>query len=148
MNQKLIYTILITALVHLLTPQQVSAQIKDFKQAKFTVSPDSCFTKALTFLEGHNYFIEALDRSGGYIKAKSYTKNNKVLSSKVGEKRTISFLFKPTSNGTLVSINIYAETLSWVGSTQNRVLSLEDNGILEDPSAYKQIIDALKNELR
>jgi hypothetical protein len=129
----------------------VSAQTrsgeKPYKTTKFSFGVDSCFNKALSYLETHNYFIEAVDKASGFIRAKVYQKNNKVFSAQIGERRTISFLFRPSGSETLLSLNIYSEILNRGGNTSNVVSYYEDKGILDEPSTYQNLIIDLKKSI-
>jgi len=120
------------------------AQTKNFKQATFQQTADVCFNKALLFLHNNDYFIEATDKAAGFIKAKTLTKNSKAFSAKVAERRTVSFTFVREGDKTLLLLNMYADDLKWGGSTQNRVISAEDQGIVNTPEPYKKLIDELR----
>ncbi|MCD8739066.1 hypothetical protein LT679_00505 [Mucilaginibacter roseus] len=147
MNHKILLATLISACLCVSASSPAAAQAKAYKQTKFTRNADTCFMRTLNFLEKQAYFIEAVDKASGYIKAKTYAKNSKVFSTKVGERTTISFLFRQAGNETLLSLNMYAETLRWGGSTQNKVISLEDKGIIDQPSVYRELIDQLAVEM-
>ncbi|MVN93018.1 hypothetical protein [Mucilaginibacter aquatilis] len=124
------------------------AQSKDFKHAKLALNADTCFKQALDYLENHDYFIEDVDKSSGFIRAKSYTKDKKILSSKVGERRTVTMRFSTIAGGTLLSLNMYSEALRWSGSIHNNVLSYEDDGIVEQPTIYKVFIEDFSSAIR
>ncbi|PJJ79727.1 hypothetical protein [Mucilaginibacter auburnensis] len=123
-------------------------QTKEYKQTTFQQNTDVCFTKTLVFLHENNYFIESTDKASGFIKAKTFSKNSKLLSAKAGERTFISFLFVPDGSKTRLLLNIYAEDLNWGGSTQNRVISVEDKGVIDDPAPYQKLISDLTSQLQ
>jgi hypothetical protein len=119
-----------------------------YKSARFNITPDSCFAKTLTYLQTHNYFIEAVDKASGFIRAKIYTKNNKVFTSKAGERRTIIFLLRPIGNQTQLLLNVYSETFNRGGNTSSLVYYYEDQGIVNEPAIYQQLITDLNSALQ
>ncbi|WP_295767139.1 hypothetical protein [uncultured Mucilaginibacter sp.] len=139
---------LISALFLFSQINTLSAQSKDFKHVKLALNADTCFKQALDYLENHDYFIEDVDKASGFIRAKLYTKDKKILTSKVGERRTVTMRFSTIAGGTLLSLNMYSETLRWSGSVHNNVLSYEDDGVVEQPTIYKAFIDDFSSAIR
>jgi hypothetical protein len=144
MNSKSLLLAFISICFHTVVSAQTSPGAKPYKTTKFSFSMDSCFNKSLSYLETHNYFIEAVDKASGFIRAKVYQKINKVFSAQIGERRTISFLFRPSGNESILSLNIYTEILNRGGNTSNVVSYYEDKGILDEPSIYQNLITDLK----
>ncbi len=147
MNYKTLLAALVVSLFCISVSINSYAQT-NYKQASFQQTADICFTKTLIFLQQSNYFIEATDKAAGYIKAKSFSKKVEFFSAKVGERTSVSFLFVPDGNTTQLHLNIYAEDLNWGGSTQNRVISVQDKGIVDNPAPYKKLIDELTAQLQ
>jgi len=148
MRHKLFHSALILLVSYTISFGQAKTEDNTHKMAKLSVPMDSCFVQTLTYLQNHNYFIEAVDRASGFIRAKNYTKNNKVLSSQAGEKRTLTVLLRPSGNETVLSLNMYSETLKRGGNTSTLVYYYEDKGIVNEPAIYQNLIADLTKEIQ
>ncbi len=109
---------------------------------------DSVYHNTIDYLQDNGYFIVSLEKLSGFIQAKIYIKNNKVMSAKVGERRTLNFIIRPaTEKQSNITLNIYCEDLIFSGDMSNRVDYYEDKGISSDISLYKNVLDELEEYL-
>lgn len=72
--------------------------------------PDSVYYKTIHLLQEKGYFILSLDKQSGFIQAKTYTHDNKILSDRMGDRRIYNFFIYSTEpNFSQLSISIYLE---------------------------------------
>ncbi|HLQ99028.1 MAG TPA: hypothetical protein VK102_01535 [Sphingobacterium sp.] len=70
----------------------------------------SVFEKTINFLMDRDFFIEGMDKESGFIKAKRYIKDKKVISSKYGEILSISLLLQAIEpENTKIRLQIYVK---------------------------------------
>lgn len=82
----------------------------------------------------NQYFIDCVDTTSGFIKAKKYVKNENLLSVILGRRTELSIIIRPVrENESSLSIRIYQTTLE-----EN--LYFHEEGISEDNSLYQAII--------
>lgn len=95
---------------------------------------DSLFHKTIGYLQKNQYFIDCVDTTSGFIKAKKYVKNENLLSVILGRRTELSIIIRPVrENESSLSIRIYQTTLE-----EN--LYYHEEGICEDKSMYQAII--------
>lgn len=95
---------------------------------------DSLFHKTIGYLQKNQYFIDCIDTTSGFIKAKKYVKNEKLLSVILGRRTELSIIIRPVQeNESSLSIRIYQTTLE-----EN--LYFHEEGICEDNTLYQAII--------
>ena len=149
MGHKFFFTALIIMSCYSIVFAQVKNEDNAYKSTKISISTDSCFAKTLTYLQNHNYFIEAVDKASGFIRAKSFVKkSNKMFSPETGEKRTLSVVVSPSGNATLLSLNMYVETINRGGNTSTLIYYNEDKGIVNEPAIYQKLIADLKKKMQ
>ena len=95
---------------------------------------DSLFHKTIGYLQKNQYFIDCIDTTSGFIKAKKYVKNEKLLSVILGRRTELSIIIRSVQeNESSLSIRIYQTTLE-----EN--LYFHEEGICEDNTLYQAII--------
>lgn len=108
-------------------------------------SVDTVFNSTIDYLQDNGHFIVSLEKLSGFIQAKVYIKSNKLMSAKVGERRTLNFIIRPTTEKqSNITLNIYSEELTFSDDMKNRVYYYEDKGVSSDNAIYKPILDGLK----
>jgi hypothetical protein len=148
MYHKFVFTALMFLCCYTNGFAQVESADNSYKSTKLDVTMDSCFVKVLFYLQNHNYFIENVDKVSGFIRAKSFVKkSNKMFSPETGEKRTLTVLLSPSGKETLLSLNMYIETLNRGGNTSTFIYYYEDKGIVNEPAVYQKLIADLKKEI-
>lgn len=76
------------------------------------MNSDSLYQNALSYLCNEDYFIDCVDSSAGFIKAKKFTVIDKLLSVYKGQRTEVSMFIKPISERkSSISVNTYIETL-------------------------------------
>lgn len=148
MHHKLLFTPLILLCCYTTGFAQATSADNGYKSTKLEITMDSCFVKTLFYLQSHNYFIESVDKASGFIRAKSFVKKgNKMFSPETGEKRTLTILLSPSGKETLLSLNMYVETLNRGGNTSTLIYYYEDKGIVNEPAVYQKLIAGLTKEI-
>ena len=95
---------------------------------------DGLFHKTIGYLQKNQYFIDCIDTTSGFIKAKKYVKNEKLLSVILGRRTELSIIIRSVQeNESSLSIRIYQTTLE-----EN--LYFHEEGICEDNTLYQAII--------
>lgn len=95
---------------------------------------DSLFHKTIGYLHKNLYFIDCVDTTSGFIKAKKYVKNENLLSVILGRRTELSIIIRPVrEDESSLSIRIYQTTLE-------KNLYYHEEGICEDKTMYQAII--------
>lgn len=119
-----------------------------FKTIKWNSSIDTVFNSTIDYLQDNGYFIVSLEKLSGFIQAKIYIKDNKLMSAKVGERRTLNFIIRPIAEKqSNITLNIYCEELTFSNDMSNQVYYYEDKGISDDKAIYKTILEGLQKSL-
>lgn len=84
-------------------------QDQSFKTTTVDAGIDTTFDKIIDYLQAKDIFIQAVDKQGGFIQGRLFVKQNKILSAKSGERKTMSFILRPAGDQTRVTLNIYLE---------------------------------------
>lgn len=118
---------------------------KFYRTIKIDSPFDSVYTKTIDFLQEYGYFILALDRESGFIQAKIYTPNKKILSEKEGERQIYNFIIRPDLNGSSkISLSIYLEIFLRRSLKDGWIYYDRDSGIYKnDNKVYDQLLTKL-----
>lgn len=120
----------------------------EFKTIVCDASIDTVFNSTMDYLQDNGYFIVSLDKLSGFIQAKIYIKNNKFMSTKVGERRTLNFIIRPVAERqSNITLNIYCEVLTFSSDGSNLVCYYVDKGISSDSRIYEPILEGLQKSL-
>lgn len=104
------------------------------------------FDKTIDYLQNNGYFIVSLDKQAGFIQAKIFVENKKILSAKEGERRTLNFIISPIeSERSKITLLIYIEEQFFNMGSSDRVFYYRDKGVSHDSSLYKNIMDSLRD---
>lgn len=104
------------------------------------------FDRVIDYLQDNGYFIVSLDRQSGFIQSKIFVENKKLLSAKVGEKRTLNFIIRSVEeNKSKITLSIYCEEQLFNTNSSSRVYYYQDKGISEDLTLYEEILKSLQN---
>ncbi|WP_134087978.1 hypothetical protein [Olivibacter sp. XZL3] len=121
---------------------------QSFKRITLNVAVETAFDEIVDYLQAEDLFITAMDKQAGFIQAKIFVKDKRVLSAKKGEKRTFNFILRPKDTATELSLNIYVEEYMFGGDVHNRTYYYDDQGILEDKKIYQDLLDDLQQRIR
>lgn len=127
---------------------QVAEKDESFKTIMLAKDKDLVFDHTIDYLRSKEFFIQSVDKSAGFIQAKIFLKNGKLLSSKLGERITMDFILRQIDSETKVILDIYSEQLSTSWSKEMRVNYYEDKGIVRDESLYGSILDGLQKTIQ
>lgn len=109
------------------------------------VNQESIFDEVIDYLIEKGYFIQSLDKDAGFIQAKMFTENKKLLSAKTGERITFNFFIRPQDVYSFqVILDIYVEEQSFGGDTGGSVYYYEEKGRPEDSKIYRDILEDLQ----
>lgn len=146
MKQKILFGILFLSSITIFAQQRTNDI--SFKTIKCNLSVDTAFDGTIHYLQDNEYFIVSLERLSGFIQAKIYIKNNKLMSAKAGERRTLNFIIRPAAEKqSSIILNIYSEDFIFSNDVSNRIYYYEDKGISDDKTIYKSILDGLQRFL-
>lgn len=91
-----------------------------FKAIIVNAEKDSAFERTIDRLMETGLFIRSVDKDAGFIQARMFVKDRRILSSKKGERRTLNFVLKPYRSGTKIVLQIYSEDYRFGGDVGNR----------------------------
>ncbi len=148
MKRKILFGILFLFLYTVTAFAQQCTNNTVSKTIRCNTSVDTVFNSTINYLQDNGYFIVSLEKLSGFIQAKIYIKSNKLMSAKVGERRTLNFIIRPVAEKqSNVTLNIYCEELTFSNDMSNRVYYYEDKGVSNDNSIYKSILEGLQKSL-
>ena len=122
-------------------PQGISTE-KSSKSIAVNTGKEVAFDKTIDYLQTKDFFIQSVDKEAGFIQAKVFIKDRKLLSAKVGERRTMNFILRSQVNNTTITLTIYSEGYFFSGNSNGHYY--EDKGIVADTSVYQGILSGLK----
>ena len=97
-------------------------------------SKDSLFHRTISYLQKNQYFIDCIDTASGFIKAKKYVKNEKLLRVTLGRRTELSIIIRPVrESDSSLSVCIYQTTLE-----ENPFY--HEEGMPEDTALYQTIV--------
>ena len=107
---------------------------------------DRVFDTTIDYLQNIDFFLLSVDKSSGFIQARSYKKGDKkMFSSKVGERRTVNFVLRQLGGQTKITLSIYLEEHYFGGEISPRTYYYKDCGIVEDAGAYRELLEGIKS---
>ena len=102
------------------------------------VSKDSLLQKAVTWLVGDGWFVESIDSSFGFVKAKKYEYSDKLLSVTTAKRTEVSVIIRPAGdNASTFVVQAYITT-----QALKQVFAKE--GISDDQELCRKIADGIK----
>jgi len=104
---------------------------------------DIAFDRVVDRLLETDFVIQSVDKDAGFIQARAFFKDRRILSSKKGERRTLNFVLRPHRSGTKIVLQIYSEDYRFEGDVGNRNYYYEENGIMDDAAVYQEILKDL-----
>lgn len=127
---------------------QTDKKDQPFKSTTLAVPIEKAFDKIVDYLQVNEMFISTMDKQAGFIQAKAFMKDRKVLSAKMGDRYTFNFILRPEEAETSLSLNIYVEEYNFGGDVKSRSYYYEDKGILKDKNTYQDILVALQDAVK
>lgn len=102
------------------------------------VSKDSLLQKAVTWLVGDGWFVESIDSSFGFVKAKKYEYSDKLLSVTTAKRTEVSVIIRPAGdNASTFVVQAYITT-----QALKQVFAKE--GLSDDQELCRKIADGIK----
>lgn len=147
MMRKCLYTTLLVCFCICFAYAQLAPQNQSFKNIAVAVEKDTAFDRTMDYLQANDFFIQSVDKQAGFIQARIYKKNKKILSAKAGERRILNFILRPKGRITAISLNIYLEERFFGGDISDRSYYYEEKGVLEDKAAYQEILVPLQKTI-
>lgn len=111
------------------------------------VEKDSAFDRVVDRLLETDFVIRSVDKDAGFIQARVFFKDRRILSARKGERRTLNFVLRPNRSGTKIVLQIYSEDYRFGGDVGNRNYYYEENGIIEDAAIYQEILEDLRQSI-
>lgn len=103
------------------------------------MNSDSLYQNALSYLCNEDYFIDCVDSSAGFIKAKKFTVIDKLLSVYKGQRTEVSMFIKPISERkSSISVTTYIETLE-----HDESIIFHKEGLCNDSTLCMSIINGI-----
>ncbi|MDY3070258.1 MAG: hypothetical protein SOR57_11565 [Parabacteroides sp.] len=103
------------------------------------MNSDSLYQNALSYLCNEDYFIDCVDSSAGFIKAKKFAVIDKLLSVYKGQRTEVSMFIKPISGGkSSISVAAYIETLE-----HDESIIFHKEGLCNDSTLCMSIINGI-----
>lgn len=102
------------------------------------VSKDSLLQKAVMWLVGDGWFVESIDSSFGFVKAKKYEYSDKLLSVTTAKRTEVSVIIRPAGdNASTFVVQAYVTT-----QALKQVFAKE--GMSDDQELCRKIADGIK----
>lgn len=102
------------------------------------VSKDSLLQKAVMWLGGDGWFVESIDSSFGFVKAKKYEYSDKLLSVTTAKRTEVSVIIRPAGdNASTFVVQAYVTT-----QALKQVFAKE--GMSDDQELCRKIADGIK----
>lgn len=102
------------------------------------VSKDSLMQKAVTWLVSDGWFVESIDSSFGFVKAKKFENSDKLLSVTTATRTEVSVIIRPagdTASTFVVQANVTTQALKQI---------LAKEGLTDDNELCRKIADGIK----
>lgn len=116
-----------------------AALAQGMKPYTVEMNSDSLYQNALSYLCNEDYFIDCVDSSAGFIKAKKYVEINKLISVYKGQRTEVSMFIKPISERkSSISVNTYIETLE-----HDESIIFHKEGLCNDSTLCMSIINGI-----
>lgn len=115
------------------------------KTIRVGVERGDAFDRAVDYLQESGFFIQSVDKDSGFIQARVFVKDRRIISTTKGERRTFNFVFRPDGASTKISVRIFHEDLRFSGDVGNRTYYYEEEDLLDDDDAYQEILEALRS---
>lgn len=102
------------------------------------VSKDSLLQKAVTWLVGDGWFVESIDSSFGFVKAKKYENSDNLFSVTTAKRTEVSVIIRPAGdNASTFVVQAYITT-----QALKQVFAKE--GMSDDQELCRKIADGIK----
>lgn len=108
---------------------------------------DDAFDRTVDRLLETGRFIRSVDKDAGFIQARVFLKDRRVISAKKGERQTLNLVLRPNHSGTKIVLQIYSEDYLFGGDVGNRNYYYEENGIVDDDAVYQEILEDLREHI-
>lgn len=106
----------------------------------------SAFEKTLDFLMEREFFIENADKESGFIRAKRYIKNKKIISFKYGDIFSVSLLLRTAEpESTKIKLQIYV-TEQYISDDGGA--NYKDIGLSKKEENYRVFLKGLTESMR
>ena len=117
------------------------------KTIRVGVERGGAFDRTMDYLQKTGFFIQSVDKDSGFIQARVFVKDRRIISITKGERRTFNFVFRPDGASTKISLRIFHEDFRFSGDVGNRTYYYEEEGLLDDDDAYQEILEALRSDI-
>lgn len=102
------------------------------------VSKDSLMQKAVTWLVSNGWFVESIDSSFGFVKAKKFENSDKLLSVTTATRTEVSVIIRPAGDAaSTFVVQAYVTT-----QALKQILAKE--GLTDDNEVCRKIADGIK----
>lgn len=102
------------------------------------VSKDSLMQKAVTWLVSDGWFVESIDSSFGFVKAKKFENSDKLLSVTTATRTEVSVIIRPAGDAaSTFVVQAYVTT-----QALKQILAKE--GLTDDNELFRKIADGIK----
>lgn len=128
----------IIAVALLAVAVMTAAPVRAAEQYRAEVGKDSLLQKAVTWLVSNGWFVESIDSSSGFVKAKKYENSNTLLSVTTAVRTEVSVIIRPagdTASTFVVQSYVTTEALK-------KILAKE--GLSDDSELCRRIADGIR----
>lgn len=108
------------------------------EEYRVEVSKDSLMQKAVTWLVSNGWFVESIDSSFGFVKAKKFENSDKLLSVTTATRTEVSVIIRPAGDAaSTFVVQAYVTT-----QALKQILAKE--GLTDDNELCRKIADGIK----
>lgn len=128
----------IIAVALLAVAVMTAAPVRAAEQYRAEVGKDSLLQKAVTWLVSNGWFVESIDSSFGFVKAKKFENSDKLLSVTTATRTEVSVIIRPAGDAaSTFVVQAYVTT-----QALKQILAKE--GLTDDNEVCRKIADGIK----
>lgn len=128
----------IIAVALLAVAVMTAAPVRAAEQYRAEVGKDSLMQKAVTWLVSNGWFVESIDSSFGFVKAKKFENSDKLLSVTTATRTEVSVIIRPAGDAaSTFVVQAYVTT-----QALKQILAKE--GLTDDNEVCRKIADGIK----
>lgn len=128
----------IIAVALLAVAAMTAAPVRAAEQYRAEVGKDSLMQKAVTWLVSNGWFVESIDSSFGFVKAKKFENSDKLLSVTTATRTEVSVIIRPAGDAaSTFVVQAYVTT-----QALKQILAKE--GLTDDNEVCRKIADGIK----
>lgn len=131
------YRLFFLGLLSLLSMSATHLLAQTSRVQRVKVPKDSLYRQTIDYLREHEFCIDCVDCQLGFVKAKKYVENDKLLSTSIGKRIELSIFVSPVDDAqSSLSLSIYCISL-------DKNPAFHQEGMCKDEKIYQSLIQGI-----